>query len=58
MLPSWWNTVLGIVTGGLNAVANGTSWKQILLSLGLFGLGVVGHLTTQAPASNSLHKIT
>jgi hypothetical protein len=50
MLPSWLRTVFGLAAGGLNLFANGTSWKQVLLSLAVSGLGIVTHLSSTNPA--------
>lgn len=38
-MKNWHTTVLGLGAGGLNLLANGTNWKQVLLSLSLGALG-------------------
>ena len=40
-MKSWLTSIFGIAAGGFNMLANGTSWKQVLVSLGIAGLGVV-----------------
>jgi hypothetical protein len=40
-MASWKTTVLGLIIGALNMYANGTNWKQILISAGLAGFGVL-----------------
>jgi hypothetical protein len=41
----WLRSLAGVGVAALNLFANGTNWKQILLSSGLAALGVVLHLT-------------
>ena len=38
-MKNWKTTLLGFGAGGLNMLANGTNWKQVLLSVGLALLG-------------------
>ena len=45
-MPTWLRSIMGIAAGGLNSLANGTNWKQVLLSIGLAGMGIVSHLTS------------
>lgn len=40
-LNSWKTTALGLALGGLNLWANGLGWKQVLISVGLTGLGIL-----------------
>ena len=47
-MPTWLRSVIGIAAGGANLFANGMNWKQVLVSLGIAGLGVVSHLTSQS----------
>ena len=54
MFKNWKTSLSGIGAGVLNMVANGTNWKQILVSAGftVFGLiakdfNVTGGTTTQ-----------
>lgn len=51
MLKSWKTSLLGLAAGGLNMLANGTSWKQVLLSVGFaaFGLFTKDHDVTGGP---------
>lgn len=42
----WLRTLAGIASGAGNLFANGTSGKQILLSVLLAGMGIVSHLTS------------
>lgn len=44
----WFRAVAGLLAGGLNLFANGTNWKQILVSLGLGALGLVTSVTSTA----------
>lgn len=41
MFKNWKTTVFGLGAGALNMFANGTNWKQVLLSVGLAGLGLL-----------------
>jgi hypothetical protein len=41
MLNSWKTSLFGIAAGAFNMLANGTNWKQVLVSLGLAGLGML-----------------
>ena len=43
---TWLRSIFGLGAGGLNLLANGTNWKQVLLSLAVAGLGVATHLTS------------
>jgi len=45
-VKTWWRSVVGIVAGGANLFANGTNWKQVLLSMGLAGIGVVSQFSS------------
>lgn len=40
-MKNWKTTLLGLAAGALNMLANGTNWKQVLVTLGLAGLGLV-----------------
>ncbi len=51
-MPTWLRSVFGLAAGGLNSLANGTNWKQILLSLGLASLGIVSHLSSTSDVTN------
>lgn len=41
MQTNWKTTTFGISAAVLNLLANGTNWKQALLSGALIGLGIV-----------------
>ena len=41
MFKNIWTTLAGIGAGGLNLLANGTKWQQVLLSVGITVLGAV-----------------
>jgi len=43
MLTHWKTTLFGTVAGVSNLLANGTSWKHVLLSVAMMGLGLVSH---------------
>jgi hypothetical protein len=45
-MPTWLRSVFGVLAGGANLFANGTNWKQVLLSMAIAGLGIVTHLTS------------
>jgi hypothetical protein len=45
-MPTWLRSVFGLAAGGLNLFANGTNWKQVLVSLAVAGLGIVTHLSS------------
>ena len=47
----WLRTVVGIAAGGANLWANGTNWKQVLMSLAIAALGVVTHVTSVDPTT-------
>jgi len=51
---TWLRSLFGIGTGALNLLANGHNWKQVLLSAGVAGLGVVSHLTSTSRLSQLL----
>lgn len=55
-MKTWWRSLLGLASGGLNLFANGTNWKQILVSLGLAGLGIVSHLSSTSDTTTSSGK--
>jgi hypothetical protein len=55
-MPTWLRSLAGLASGGLNMFANGTSGKQILVSLGLAGLGIVSHLTSTSDSSSPTGK--
>ena len=40
-LKSYKTTLFGIAAAALNMLANGTSWKQVLMSTALAGVGIV-----------------
>ena len=46
----WLRSFAGIGAGALNLLANGTNWKQVLVSVGLASIGVVAHVTSVDPA--------
>jgi hypothetical protein len=48
MFKNIWTTLAGIGAGGLNLLANGTKWQQVLFSSGLavFGLLAKDYDTT------------
>jgi len=50
---TWLRSLFGIGTGALNLLANGHNWKQVLLSAGVAGLGVVSHLTSTSGKTDS-----
>ena len=39
-MKSWRTTLFGIGAAALNLLANGTHWKEVLLSVGFAALGV------------------
>lgn len=39
-LTNWKTTLFGLGAGALNMFANGTGWKEVLLSVGLAALGI------------------
>jgi len=45
-MPTWLRSVFGLIAGGMNLLANGTNWKQVLVSVAVAGLGVVSQLTS------------
>ena len=55
-MQTWWRSLVGIATGGLNLLANGTGWKQVLLSAGVAALGVVSHLSSTSDAAVATGK--
>ncbi len=40
-MKNWKTTLFGLAAAALNLFANGTNWKQVLVALGLAGLGAV-----------------
>jgi hypothetical protein len=40
MFKSWKTSLFGLGAGILNMLANGTNWKQVLLSAGVAALGL------------------
>lgn len=40
-MKNWLTSLAGIGAGALNLLANGTNWKQILVSVGVAALGLV-----------------
>ena len=44
-MGKWWRTLAGLGAGAANMFANGTNWKQILVSLAVAGLGIVTQVT-------------
>jgi len=40
-LANWKTTLAGLGAGGLNMLANGTKWQQVLLSIGMGFLGLL-----------------
>lgn len=58
-MPTWLRSVFGIAAGGLNLFANGTNWKQVLISVAVAGLGIVTHLTSTSnvtPTSETVNR--
>ena len=45
-MPTWLRSLFGVLAGGANLFANGTNWKEVLLSIAVAGLGIVTHLTS------------
>lgn len=41
MFKNWRTTLFGIGGGVLNMFANGTNWKQILMSVAITGIGLL-----------------
>lgn len=39
-MNNWKTSLLGLGAGALNLLANGAKWQQVLLSVGLAGLGL------------------
>ena len=39
-MKSWRTSLLGLGAGALNLFANGTHWKEVLLSFGIAALGL------------------
>lgn len=46
----WLRSAAGIALGGLNLFANGTNWKQVLVSIAAAGLGIITHATSTNPS--------
>lgn len=40
-MKNWKTTLLGFAAGALNLLANGTNWKQVLLTTGIAAFGLV-----------------
>lgn len=49
--PTWLRSVMGVVAGAANLFANGSNWKQVLLSSALAAYGIVSHLTSNSGTS-------
>jgi hypothetical protein len=43
----WLRSILGVAVGVTNTIANGTSPKQLLLSILFAALGIVTHVTSK-----------
>jgi hypothetical protein len=56
-MKTWWRSIVGIVAGGANLFANGTNWKQVLLSMGLAGIGVVSQFSSTSDVTSPTGKI-
>jgi hypothetical protein len=56
-MPTWLRSIFGLAAGGLNLFANGTNWKQVLLSLAVAGLGIVSHLSSTSDATVTGGKV-
>jgi hypothetical protein len=59
-MPTWLRSAFGLAAGALNLFANGTNWKQVLVSVAVAGLGIVTHLTSTSgdtTASSAPHVI-
>jgi hypothetical protein len=56
-MNTWWRVVAGFLTGAANVLANGTNWKQILVSASLAAMGVVSHLSSTSDVT-TVTKIT
>jgi hypothetical protein len=52
-MPKWLRSVIGVLAGGANLYANGTGWKEVLLSLAVAALGIVSHLSSSGPSSSN-----
>lgn len=55
-MKPWWRSLIGIGAGAANLFANGTNWKQVLVSLGVGALGVVTHLSSTSDPTNPTGK--
>lgn len=55
-MPTWLRSLAGLGAGAANAFANGTSGKQILVSVLLAGMGIISHLTSTSDASSPTGK--
>ncbi len=55
-MPTWLRSIFGLAAGGLNLFANGTNWKQVLLSIAVAALGVVSHLSSTSNTSQPTGK--
>lgn len=51
-MPTWMRSVFGLGAGALNMFANGTNWKQVLVSVAVAGMGVVSHLSSTSDKSS------
>lgn len=40
-MKNWRTTLAGLAAGGFNLFANGNSWKQVVMSLALAGVGLL-----------------
>lgn len=56
-MPTWLRSIAGLGAGGLNLLANGTNWKQILFSVAVAAVGVVSHITSLSD-SNVLKAVS
>jgi hypothetical protein len=45
-MSTWWRVVAGLAAGGADLFANGTNWKQVLVSVGLAAMGIISHATS------------
>ncbi len=49
MLTNWKTTIMGILVGVANLGANGMTWKQIAISVGVAALGAFAKDFDQVP---------
>lgn len=52
-MKTWWRVIAGLGAGAANAFANGTNWKQVLLSLAFAAMGVVSHASSTSDPTTS-----